>query len=298
MASLTHSQTLSNPRRLYILPTGFGLVFAILVGGMLIGSLNYNSNLGFLLSFLLIGLALLAMLRTWRNLYGLTIAPERTEGVFAGRTARFPLRLEGRGRSGIELQTSDSARPVCTELDDPVQTMWLERSVAQRGILPLGRVKVSTRYPLGLFQAWAYVEPQSQVLVYPRPARRQRLGLPPEYRPSKLGDRGVGTDDFVGLRAYHPGESPGHIDWKALARERGLLSKQFGGDRSDQLWIDWDAWSMRPTEERLSHMCRDVLDASAAQVSYGLRLPGQEIPPARGVAHRRLCLGALARFGA
>jgi uncharacterized protein (DUF58 family) len=86
------------------------------------------------------------------------------------------------------------------------------------------------------------------------------------------------------------------VDWKALARERGLLSRQFGGDRADQLWIDWDAWPELEAEARLSRLCRCVLDAVRQQADYGLRLPGQEIRPARGPAHEHRCLAALARF--
>ena len=34
-------------KRILILPTRFGLLFVILIAGMLIGSINYNNNLGF-----------------------------------------------------------------------------------------------------------------------------------------------------------------------------------------------------------------------------------------------------------
>jgi uncharacterized protein (DUF58 family) len=297
---LERDLVLTNPRRIYILPTRFGVGFAVLVGGMLIGSLNYNNNLGFLLSFLLVGLGLVAMLRTWRNLYGLSIRAERAESTFAGHNAGFPLRLTGRDRVAIELESEDSEGSVTLDLDGAPEgrTARLVLPATRRGVLFLGRVKVSTRYPLGLFRAWAYAQPASWVLVYPRPAAAPRRADVPHYRRSEQGDRGVGTDDFVGLRGYHPGDSPRHIDWKALARERGLLSKQFGGDRTDLLWVDWDAWPGVAVEQRLSRLCRGVLDADSSLVDYGLRLPGLTIPPARGAAHRQTCLTALARFEA
>jgi len=289
---------LSNPRRIYILPTGFGLVYATLVGGMLIGSLNYNNNLGFLLGFLLVGLGLVAMLQTWRNLYGLALSPMRAEPVFAGQAARFPFRLVGPGRAAIEMAAQSGEGTALLDLDSQMeaQTAWLSVPAERRGPMSLGRIKISTRFPLGLFRAWAYAEPTGQVLVFPRPSPRRQGRFPAEYRHSELGDRGVGTDDFVGLRSYHAGDSPRQIDWKAMARGRGLLAKQFGGDRADRLWVDWDAWPAVPSEERLSRLCREILDAAAAQLEYGLRLPGLEIAPARGAPHQQLCLAALARF--
>jgi uncharacterized protein (DUF58 family) len=119
---------------------------------------------------------------------------------------------------------------------------------------------------------------------------------PPAYGREEVGDRGVGADDFVGLRGYHAGDSLRHVDWKALARGRGLLSRQFGGDRADQVWIDWEGWPGLETEARLSRLCRCILDAARSQVDYGLRLPGREIEPAHGTAHEHRCLAALARF--
>ena len=50
------------------------------------------------------------------------------------------------------------------------------------------------------------------------------------------------------------------------------------------------------TEQRLSQLCHCVLEADHNQQSYGLRLPGTEIPIASGSTHRHHCLEALARF--
>jgi uncharacterized protein (DUF58 family) len=49
-------------------------------------------------------------------------------------------------------------------------------------------------------------------------------------------------------------------------------------------------------EERLSHLARWVLDAHAAGVSYGLRLPGEKVDMSSGESHRERCLEALALY--
>ncbi|WP_419607529.1 DUF58 domain-containing protein, partial [Thiolapillus sp.] len=48
---------------------------------------------------------------------------------------------------------------------------------------------------------------------------------------------------------YHPGDQLGHIHWKAFAGEKGLLVKQFGGDRVNRYWLDFDAQAcLRPRD--------------------------------------------------
>jgi hypothetical protein len=66
-------------RRIYILPTRFGVLYAFALFAMLLASMNYNNSLGFGLTFLLGSLALVAMLHCHRNLSGLVV-----EGVTAG----------------------------------------------------------------------------------------------------------------------------------------------------------------------------------------------------------------------
>jgi uncharacterized protein (DUF58 family) len=111
------------------------------------------------------------------------------------------------------------------------------------------------------------------------------------------GDQGTGADDFVGPRPYRPGDSPRQLDWKALARERGLVVKQFGGDHAARVWLDWHQHG-GGVEERLSRLARQVIQAHEQGLSFGLRLPGRLIEHGRGDAHKHRCLEALALFPA
>jgi uncharacterized protein (DUF58 family) len=116
------------------------------------------------------------------------------------------------------------------------------------------------------------------------------------YKLEICGDQGVGADDFAGLRQYHSGDSLRHVHWKAAARQQGLLTKQFGGDRSEELWLDWSNLPEINIEQRLSILTRWVLLAEREGKSYGLRLPNQVIEPSRGGPHRHQCLKALAEY--
>jgi len=287
-------------RRVFILPTRQGVLFAIILLLMLIGSINYNASLGYALTFLLAALSVVAMLHTYRNLLHLRIAIGPAEPVFCGETLRVPVTLEnpeGRARYALSLHFPEQGRVLCELPADGWQRVELPLSAKHRGRHALPRITLATAFPLGLFRAWAYAEFDARVLVYPRPAAATLLPLDCIWQTDLSGDRGRGVDDFAGLRSYHPGDAPGHVHWKSAARGQGLHTKQFGGDRAEELWLDWAALPAGSgVEARLSLLTRWVLDADDAQHRYGLRLPGQTIPLGQGAEQRRRCLEALALY--
>jgi uncharacterized protein (DUF58 family) len=161
----------------------------------------------------------------------------------------------------------------------------------------MGRVMLETRFPLGIFRAWGYVEPDARSLVYPRP---ERGALPPPVAESAKGalrSPTPGNDDYAGLRAYQLSDSPRHVAWKAVARSEDMLTKQFTGEAAAELWLDWALLGHLDVESRLSRLAGWVLDAERAGMTYGLRIPGVEIAPARGEAQAGACLQALALYG-
>lgn len=293
-------EALVGRQQIYIIPTRQGLGFGLLLLLMWIGSINYANNLGFLLTFLLAGLGLVAMLHTWRNLLGLSLRTGRSDPVFKGQQARFEILISNPRkdeRPGIELKFATGAAVMGDLAPHSEQRFRLSAQAERRGRFPLPRCILSTRYPLGLLYAWSYLELAGEGLVYPAPGPLSSVASQPSYQPNARGDKGVGADDFIGLRSYRPGDSPRQIDWKAQAREQGLHTKQFGGDRTDLLWIDWNQYPELETEARLSALCRAVLDAADRQQAFGLRLPELELPPARGAAQSQAALAALALFG-
>ncbi len=291
-------------RRIFIVPTRAGGLFAIVLAVMLIGAINYNLSLGHALIFLLAGLGLVAMVHTFHNLFGLRLTPGRAEPTFAGDLARFPLQLENpRRQPRRALEFSFREQPVVS-VDVPAHgraTVAVPYAADQRGHLDPGRVTLATRYPLGLFRAWSYPYPHWSCVVYPKPLRTPLpTPSPGEQADHHHGDSG--QEDFAGLRPRQLSDSTRHIAWKAVARrsdEQALLIKQFAGGASDELWLEWSLTAAeRSVEDRLSILAGWVLAADEQQLRYGLRLPGQRIAPAQGQAHRSHCLQALALYGA
>jgi len=295
-----HGGLVIHPRGIYILPTAQGLLLALVLLLMLAGSINYGSNLGHLVTFLLGGIWLSTILHTWRNLLGLTLRAGQASPVFAGQDALFHVRLENPSRIdrfGLTLRLKKRQGESTDLPAGENRVLRLPIPADRRGVLRLPAVTLQTLYPLGLFRAWSYAELDLSCLVYPKPAAAGSPPMEASYTSSDDGDRGVGADDFIGLRGYRAGDSPRHIDWKAYARQRGLLCKQFGGDRTERLQLDWDLLPELDSEQRLSLLCRFILQADGESLSYGLRLPGVEIEPAQGERHKHRCLSALAVYG-
>ncbi len=288
------------PRRIYILPTPYGLVFGLLLLVTLIGAVNYSSNPGFLVTFLLAGMGANTIFLTWRNLLRLRLRYEGCEPVFAGEDARFRFQLDndrGTDRPAVQLGW-EGQMPVALDLPPQSATsVALRLAAPRRGRLRAGRLTLSSRYPLGLFNAWCYLDSDAECLVYPRPSASWTPPPGASERGQQDGEHGRGIDDFVGLRNYRVGDSPKHIHWRALARGQGLLTKEFGGEQAQRLWLSWEQAPGTSEEERLSHLCRALLDAENSGAHYGLALPAEEIEPDRGRAHLEQCLRALALFG-
>jgi uncharacterized protein (DUF58 family) len=285
-------------RRVFILPARQGYFFGLTLLVLLAASINYALSLGFVLTFTLASMAGVAMLHTWRNLAHLRLRPGRSDPVFAGEMAHFTVTIEtpSMPRYSIAMRRKD-AEPVYTDVGGgEAAAVALPVSASRRGRVPCGRIEVFTRYPVGLFHAWSYVDFGQTLLVYPRPDHT--AGTPPAQSKS-YNEEGIpvaGEEEFNMLRPYRAGDAPKLIAWKALAREQGLLTKEFSAMASSELWLDWDDARGPDVEARLSVLAHWVLQAEGFGQSFGLRIPGVEIPPDRGEAHRTRCLEALALF--
>lgn len=286
-------------RRVYILPTKMGLYFAALMLVMLIGSINYNNSLGYALTFLLASLSIVAILHTYRNLLHLRLNAGHAPPVFCGETLLVPVSLDNSNKTAryaVQLHFPDEQRVFVDIPADHWQRANIPLRTQARGQHALPRITLRTTFPLGLFQAWAHVQFHSRHLIYPQADKHHPLPQESVYHLNLSGDRGQGSDDFAGLRNYHQGDSLRHIHWRKVARGQGMHTKQFGGDHAEELWLDWATLPELDVEQRLSRLTRWVIDAEASQLSYGLRIPGAQIPLGHGPAHRHLCLKSLALF--
>lgn len=299
-------------QRVYIFPSLQGWLYTVMLIVMLLGAINYNNSMAFMLCFLLASLGLICMIHTYRNLAGLVLTAASPKPVFVGQQALFPIQLDNRqslARYSIQLESYETVKrlfrkrkprhiiSISVAADKPL-TSYYPVETNHRGVLKLERLKLSTSFPLGLFSAWAYFEPEFYCLIYPAPKGNKQL--PPHTLQKENANYGLqsGTDDFAGFRKYRSGDQVNSIAWKAFAREQGLLIKQFSGKGSQTLILSWGTVSyITDVESRLSQLCYWVLLAEKSLIHYGLEIPGIKIDPDLGTHHKEHCLEALARYG-
>ena len=296
-------------RRVFIVPSHPGLLFCAMLVAMFLGSVNYNLSLGFGFTFLIAGCALIDMHLTFRNLAHLHLRAGRAAPVFAGEEAQFELHLVNRrkhDRYAIWLDFVNDGRPELAQAIDvqanASSSVLLSTAALQRGWLAAPRVRLQTRFPLGLLRAWSYWQPDAKALVYPRP-EDEAPPLPYAGTDTNDGQGLAGQDDFAGIRGYQAGDSLKRLAWRHIARvdvEAGgsLVTKHFEGGSATEIAIDFTALpSSMDIEWKLSRMTRWVIEAEARGLTYAFHLGQTSLPAGHGPAHRDACLRALALFG-
>lgn len=290
----------SRKSKIYVLPTRYGYIFFFVLAAMLLGSVNYNNNLGFLLTFLLGAMATVSVFHACRNIAGTRVVSVHADPVFAGEDAVFECRVRAAGNpaAAVRLAFGDD-RSGSNDLEtDAETTISVTLKTAARGPVEPGPLMVYSRYPLGLFRAWVRMPVDARCLAYPRPVHGPMdtfLAIDTGAASGPPVARGV--DDFQGLRPYQPGDSLQHISWKTFSRGQGLFTKQFSGQAGMSSMLDWESVKEPDVEKKLSRLCGMILTAHRDRMSYGLALPGRTIGANRGNAHKHNCLKALALFG-
>jgi len=286
---------------IYIVPTRAGFVFAAVLTVMLLAAINYQLNLGYVLTFLLAGAGFVSMHLTHNTLRGLTLHLKPPAPGFAGSplplevVLHSPTRLQYGVGLGFE-DAPDRSHDVFVDVPAGGQsTAHLAFVPPQRGLHEVPTLHVETRYPFGLFRAWTVWRPCARVLAWPAPERpvAPLPAAPPaasETAQRKPSDSG----EFEGVRAYRRGDALKHVVWKKAARTGELVSRDASTAQQQELWLDWQFAQLAGTEARLARLAAWVLAAEAAGVAHGLRLPGVEIAPDSGSAQQRRSLDALA----
>ncbi|MEO6016541.1 MAG: DUF58 domain-containing protein [Polaromonas sp.] len=317
---LTDSVTLTQ-RNVYILPTRAGWMLGLTLLVLLVASINYQLNLGYLLTFLLAGSALVGMHVCHGTLRGLAMNLVAPHAHFAGITAAFDVKLTNTRRSarhGIGLSVLD---PHDVDTRKGVERHWAWTDVpaqgssmvqiaftpARRGLHRLPVLTAETRFPLGTFRVWMVWRPAAQILVYPAPEPHPPPLPPGEPRSggAAAATRLQGSGEFDGIRGYRRGDPMKLVVWKKAVnamnadgqrsgQDSGLVVRDTQQAQRHELWLDFAHAGSAGVEQKISRLCAWVLLADTLALDYGVRLPALEIKPGCGEAHKRQCLEALA----
>jgi uncharacterized protein (DUF58 family) len=297
VAKASNHITILNPRQIYILPTRWGLLYAVMVIALLVGSINYSLSLGYYVTFLLASLGNMAMLHTWRNLLYLQIKIVQAQPVFAGDIGNVVVQVsdyKNQARYAVAAHFIDNNAVVYNIAANSACPFVLPLETKQRGYHNVPRITLYTEFPLSLLNAWSVIENPFQVLVYPKPIFKDApLPISADNNAQGSPNLNVGDDDFFGHKTYQTGDPPSRVDWKASSRGIGLFTKQYNGAGASQIWLDW-ANTSGDKETRLSQLCGWIINAHHRQTSFGLRLPNQTLPPNNNEAHYHQALTLLA----
>jgi len=284
----------------FIFPTRSGFTFGALLLILILGAINYQNSLVYGLAFLLGSMFIIAILYTFRNLSGLSIELAEAHSGFVGEDIEFAVRVDrpqGTGREGIQIGWPEGFKQWVEIFDTEAAVVSLYVTARARGWLRPGRLLIETYYPLGLLRAWTWVDISARGLVYPKPKFDESLST----HSTKHRDDGVlidplGSDDFVDIREYVPGDPIKNILWRSYARNDELVVKRYASYVEPRLWFDYDDMP-GDVEEKLSRLTGLALQATRNEREFGLRLPGLSVSPGLGQSHLDHVLRELALYG-
>ncbi|MBN2475316.1 MAG: DUF58 domain-containing protein [Pirellulales bacterium] len=268
-----------SPRRTVICREGwyYLVVLALVLGGAMFREVN--------LLLLLAGIMAGPLWFSWqavrRTLVGLQVERKVPHGVCAGDLLVTSLTLTNTRRRigswGVVVEDeigraagdvggkSRGQPPIRAEVLFPYiaagrpQTGVYRGRLPQRGRYRLGPLRLSTRFPFGLFRRTISVGQRETLTVFPRLGRLTRSWLR-RHRESLAGtqrrERRAGLDgDVYGVRPWRSGDSRRWIHWRTSARAGELVVRQFEQPRNRDLAVLLDLWQPeRPTPEHLENV--------------------------------------------
>lgn len=300
--------TVLTQRTVYILPTSAGWLLGVTLLVLLLSSINYQLSLGYVLTFLLAGSALVGMHVAHATLRGLTLQLLPPPAVFAGSTVCATVQIRNPGRRtryavGLGVWRSEH----WTWADIPTQgssILPLNWRAPARGLHSLPPLTVQTCFPLGIFRVWTVWRTAARVLVYPAPEPRApdlpvapTPGLRATAHQRQHADASM--EDWDGVRPYRPGDPLKTVLWKKAAQRDTLVSREATGQACGEVWLDLARTGLpagADTEARLARLCAWIMAAHEQGLRFGLRLGAKTLASQQGLAHRNQCLRALALY--
>jgi uncharacterized protein (DUF58 family) len=299
LRSRKDSSLKGKPGRIHFSPTRYGWLFVVVLLGLLVGSINYNNNLGFLFTFLLGSMMLVSLVHSYRNIRGIAVDDIQARPVFETQDAIFEINLPGSRakRVALVIRLGDSQETSIDMAPGDGSRVAIAVTARKRGRLSPGGLHMVSEYPFGLFGCHTRCQCVAECLVYPKPVPIQKLSMQDLLQAHSSQGAGLeNVDDFKGLRRFQNGDATQHIFWKAFSKGQGLMVKEFMGHATPSLCFSWDKIKTDNVEKKLSLLCGMVLKAHGMKLSYGIHLPGRLITPDKGEQHKHACLRALALF--
>lgn len=284
-------------RNIYILPTRYGWLMLLILILILVAATNYQNNMGFMGGFILLAVGMLSVFYTYRNLRGLRIRPLKPPSVYVGQECVFSFEFNNLSpsyRSSIGVGLSKNKVQYFDVESNNKALFKVNVKAYKRGLLKPERFVCTSIFPFGIFQVWSWFKPSHVALIYPKPIECPQVLAPQSQGQEQGAFAQKGSEDFHSLRDYQSGDPIKQVMWKAFARERGLLTKEFEEQVGEQHLLTWESVSQYNKELAISYLTDAVIKAEQAGSLYGLELPDVLIEKGQGAEHLHQCLSALA----
>lgn len=249
-----------------------------------------------MMTFLLVGMAQVALYRVFFNLNNLSIDEITVKPVFVGEQAEFHVHLSSmEDKMDLKLSQEISSDTLFElQAEDSCHLVSLKET-NHRGWMPMDRYKISTSYPFGLFVSWVWSNSEVNCLVYPRP-EASPPPLPTESQNEGESQVILQGEDFHGLKPFQPGDPMRLIAWKRTAQLDELVSREFQHNHGEKLLLDMSKIHLPHLEDKISRLTAWVIKAHQLNLEYRLILPEFDSGYGYSLQHHQECLKALALY--
>jgi uncharacterized protein (DUF58 family) len=127
-----------------------------------------------------------------------------------------------------------------------------EHVFARRGRFVIRDFELSTRFPFGFFRHRRRLSAQAALIyVFPKivPIEEELGELPLEVGKLVANKRGMGQD-LLALRDYQPMDDMRRVDWKATARSRRLIVREFSAEDDKRVTVALDTRVPKPLKPK------------------------------------------------
>ncbi len=288
-----------------------GLAYVAVVLAVLAGAWIRQINLLFLVAGLMAGPLLWSWYWAGRHLQGITVRRRLPRSVCAGDLVLVELELSNTRSGGaawalvVEEEISHetgqpppiSAKLYIAYLPAGAQQKATYRArLTQRGRYRLGPIRLSSRFPFGLFRHSVELGQTEALVVYPRIGRlsprwtaRQQQAFEGAQRREERSGRAQA--DLYGVRPWRSGDSRRWIHWRATARHQELVVRQFEQFRTRDLFLLLDLWQPAPPSPQDQEQVEWMVSFAATILVQACRQGGNRLGLAIGAQQPVWLLG-------
>jgi uncharacterized protein (DUF58 family) len=278
----------------YILPTGYGVSFAVVCIFLLAIAFASTNNAVYLLCFVMASLGVQSLIITNKNIENTQVENLEIPDFFADEAGAALVNLHNSSISVVESLRYDLGKeaPVTMDRLQAGERRLLRIPLAPRmaGRHRSPRLKISSDFPFYFSRSWKTYQREVEFYVYP-----PRVGVRDFSSKAFLlqATEAETQDDFKGHRDYRENDSPRSIDWKVSSRLQKTTVKEYDQQASKKIWLRWEDCAATSDYERLSQLSLWIDLAERRDYEYGVMLPHRVIEFNKGPAHKALCLRAL-----